>query len=93
HGHVLKIIIDNAAKTNAFSPEMLRELSDAMTLLDRDENLWVGVLCANGDDFTAGLDMPKFFGPKATVKPLPEGNIDPFGLRSRCRKPIVSAVQ
>ncbi|MFX8270394.1 enoyl-CoA hydratase, partial [Acinetobacter baumannii] len=67
--------------------------SDAMTLLDRDENLWVGVLCANGDDFTAGLDMPKFFGPKATVKPLPEGNIDPFGLRSRCRKPIVSAVQ
>lgn len=93
HGHVLKIIIDNAAKKNAFSPEMMRELSDAMTLLDRDENLWVGVLCANGDDFTAGLDMPKFFGPKATVKPLPEGNIDPFGLRSRCRKPIVSAVQ
>lgn len=93
HGNVLKIIIDNAAKKNAFSPEMMRELSDAMTLLDRDENLWVGVLCANGDDFTAGLDMPKFFGPKATVKPLPEGNIDPFGLRSRCRKPIVSAVQ
>jgi len=93
HGHVLKIVIDNAAKKNAFSPEMMRELSDAMTLLDRDENLWVGLLCANGDDFTAGLDMPKFFGPKATVKPLPEGNIDPFGLRSRCRKPIVTAVQ
>ena len=93
HGHVLKIIIDNAAKKNAFSPEMMRELSDAITLLDRDENLWVGLLCANGEDFTAGLDMPKFFGPKATVKPLPEGNIDPFGLRSRCRKPIVTAVQ
>lgn len=93
HGHVLKIVIDNAAKKNAFSPEMMRELSDALTLLDGDENLWVGLLCANGADFTAGLDMPKFFGPKATVKPLPEGNIDPFGLRSRCRKPIVTAVQ
>lgn len=93
HGHVLKIVIDNAAKKNAFSPEMMLQLSDAMTLLDKDENLWVGLLCANGDDFTAGLDMPKFFGPKATAKPIPEGNIDPFGLKNRCRKPIVTAVQ
>jgi enoyl-CoA hydratase/carnithine racemase len=37
--------------------------------------------------------MPKFFGPAATVQPLPEGNIDPFGLRRVCRKPIVTAVQ
>jgi len=37
--------------------------------------------------------MPKFFGPKATVKPRPEGNIDPFGLANRCRKPLVTAVQ
>ena len=83
HGHVLKIVIDNAVKKNSFSPEMMAELSEAMTLLDRDESLWVGVLCAVGDDFTAGLDMPKFFGPKATVKPRPEGNIDPFGLANR----------
>ena len=93
HGHVLKIVIDNPTKKNSFSPEMMEQLSDAMTLLDRDENLWVGVLCANGSDFTAGLDMPKFFGPKATVKPRKEGNIDPFGLANRCRKPIVTAVQ
>jgi enoyl-CoA hydratase len=93
HGQVLKIVIDNVAKKNSFSPEMMAELSEAMTLLDRDENLWVGLLCALGDDFTAGLDMPKFFGPKATVKPRKEGNIDPFGLSNRCRKPIVTAVQ
>jgi enoyl-CoA hydratase len=93
HGHVLKIVIDNVAKKNSFSPEMMEQLSEALTLLDRESDLWVGVLCANGDDFTAGLDMPKFFGPKATAKPRPEGNIDPFGLDNRCRKPIVSAVQ
>lgn len=92
-GHVLKITIDNARKKNAFVPEMMAQLSDALTLLDRDDDLWVGVLCAEGDHFTAGLDMPKFFGPGATAKPLPEGNIDPFGLQSRCRKPIVTAVQ
>lgn len=93
HGRILKVVIDNPAKRNAFSPEMRLELSEALTELDRDEDLWVGVLCAEGDHFTAGLDMPKFFGPNATAKPLPEGNIDPFGLASRCRKPIVTAVQ
>jgi enoyl-CoA hydratase/carnithine racemase len=93
HGHILKVVIDNAAKRNAFSPDMMRQLSDALTHLDRTEELWVGVVCAEGDHFTAGLDMPKFFGPTATAKPIPEGNIDPFGLGRRCRKPIVTAVQ
>lgn len=93
HERILKITIDNAAKKNAFSPEMMEQLADALTLLDRDPSLWVGVLCATGNDFTAGLDMPKFFGPTATRRPLAEGKIDPFGLKSRCRKPIVTAVQ
>src|SRR5215471_21787495 len=93
HDHILKIVIDNPAKKNAFSPEMMAQLSDALTLLDRDDGLWVGVVCAAGDNFTAGLDMPKFFGPNATRKPLAAGNIDPFGMANRCRKPIVTAVQ
>lgn len=92
-GRVLKITIDNAAKKNAFSPEMMQELSDALTELDGSDDLWAGVICAEGDHFTAGLDMPKFFGPSASAKPLPDGNIDPLGLKSRCRKPIVTAVQ
>ena len=67
HGHVLKIVIDNTTKKNSFSPEMMAELSDAMTLLDRDDESLGRVCCARMDrHFTAGLDMPKFFGPKAT---------------------------
>ncbi|HEX7887382.1 MAG TPA: crotonase/enoyl-CoA hydratase family protein [Phenylobacterium sp.] len=93
HGHILKIVIDNAAKMNAFSPEMMEELSDAFTVLDRDEDLWVGVLCSEGKHFTAGLDMPKFFGPTAVKMDRPAGNIDPFGLDNQCRKPIVTAIQ
>src|ERR1700747_3866344 len=80
HDHILKIVIDNPAKKNAFSPEMMAQLSDALTLLDRDDGLWVGVLCAARDNFTPGLDMPKFFGPNASRKPRPAGNIDPFGM-------------
>jgi 1,4-dihydroxy-2-naphthoyl-CoA synthase len=46
HGHVFKIIIDNVAKKNSFSPQMMAQMSDAMTLLDRTDDYWVGVLCA-----------------------------------------------
>lgn len=92
-GHVLIITIDNVAKKNAFTPEMMHELSDALTLLDRDDDLRVGVVSAAGGDFTAGLDMPKFFGPNVKRKPYPEGNVDPFGVVKACRKPIVTAVQ
>ena len=46
HDHILKIVIDNVAKKNAFSPEMMAQLSDALTLLENDDDLWVGVLCA-----------------------------------------------
>ena len=92
-GRILKIIIDNPAKKNSFQPQMMEQLSQALTLLDTDEALWCGVLCAEGDNFTAGLDMPKFFGPGAeAARPRPPGAIDPFGLGKLCRKPIVTAV-
>src|SRR5215475_1674554 len=93
HGHVFKIIIDNVAKKNSFSPEMMAQMSDAVTRLDRTDDYWVGVLCAEGPDFTAGLDMPKFFGPNAQKMEQKPGNIDAFALKGRCRKPIVTAVQ
>ncbi len=92
-GRVLKITIDNAAKRNAFSPQMMLQMAEALTDLDRDEGLWVGVVCGEGDHFTAGLDMPKFFGPGAAPPPIPDDHIDPFGLRNTCRKPVVTAVQ
>ena len=93
HGRIFKIIIDNASQKNSFSPLMMAQMSDALTVLHNNDALWVGVVCAEGSDFTAGLDMPKFFGPKAEKWDLKEGNIDVFGLANRCRKPIVTAVQ
>lgn len=90
---VLRIVIDNPAKKNAFSPAMMEQLSDALTELHENDDLWVGLITAEGADFTAGLDMPKFFGPGAGKRAPKEGNVDVFGLRKRCAKPIVTAVQ
>ncbi len=41
---------------------------------------------------TAGLDMPKFFGPTATAKPIPKDQVDPFALQRRTTKPVISVV-
>ena len=90
---IFKIIIDNPAKKNAFSPAMMEQLSDALTELHNNDDYWIGVICAEGKDFTAGLDMPKFFGPTAEKRVFKEGNVDVFGLQKRCKKPIVTAVQ
>lgn len=92
-GRVMKITIDNPAKKNSFIPEMMADLSNALTELNNNNDLWVGVLCAVGDHFTAGLDMTKFFGPGAEARTFEDGKIDPFGLRNVCKKPIITAVQ
>jgi enoyl-CoA hydratase/carnithine racemase len=90
---ILKITIDNVEKRNAFVPEMMQQLSAALTELDGNADLRVGVLCAEGEHFTAGLDMPKFFGPGAESMSAPPESIDPFQLAKVCRKPLVTAVQ
>lgn len=92
-GRVFRITIDNPAKKNAFSPQMMEQLSDALTELHNNDDYWVGVICAEGADFTAGLDMPKFFGPSAEKRVQKPDNVDVFGLAKRCRKPIVTATQ
>jgi enoyl-CoA hydratase/carnithine racemase len=93
HGRVLRIEVDNAAKRNAFTPSMMAALSDAFTAFDCDDEHWVAVLSFAGDHTTAGLDMPKFFGPKREPRDSPAGNVDPFALKRRTLKPVVAAVQ
>jgi len=92
-GRILKITIDNVEKRNSFVPEMMSQLSAGLTLLDEDPELWVGVLCAEGEHFTAGLDMPKFFGPGASPQQTSSGSVDAFQLSRSCRKPLITAVQ
>ena len=64
-GAVFVITVDRVAKRNAFTPEMFDGLARAMEELDRNPALWVGVIAFAGDHTTAGLDLPKFFGPGA----------------------------
>ena len=70
HDRIFKIIIDNPAKKNAFSPVMMEQLSDALTELHNNDSYWVGVICAEGKDFTAGRNGVAM-APRACCKHFP----------------------
>jgi enoyl-CoA hydratase len=94
-GRVLVIGIDRAKKRNAFSVKMYKELSLAYARLADDDELWAGVLYAEGDHFTGGLDLGEFAAEFSEGRlPYPEGSVDPMRLTGRpLDKPVVAAVQ
>src|SRR4051812_33705726 len=63
--HILVMTVDRVEKKNAFTPKITAELEDALTRLDDDPDLFVGVLTFAGDHTTAGLEMPLFFTDEA----------------------------
>jgi enoyl-CoA hydratase/carnithine racemase len=94
-GNLFHIVLDRASKMNAFDLRMLRELADAVTEYESDESLRCAVLCANGDNFTSGLDLAEVGPVVRSGAPLfPQGGIDVLGLgEPRRKKPLVMAVQ
>lgn len=94
-GHILLIVIDRPEKYNGFTPKMFIELAKAYTKLEKEHDLRVGVLCAEGKHFTAGLDLPKMAPLRAEGRPLfPPGEVDPVNLRAPLRtKPLIAAMK
>jgi enoyl-CoA hydratase/carnithine racemase len=94
-GRVFLIGIDRPRKLNGFSPKMLGELATAFTAFEQDAEAWVGLLFAEGRNFTAGLELDKVapvMRERGSV--FPAGLIDPLMLRPPLRtKPLVCAVQ
>lgn len=93
--HLLLIGIDRPEKRNGFTPKMFAELASAYTRLENDPELRCGVLYAEGDHFTAGLDMPKCAPLRKEGRPyIPPTEVDPFNLREPIRtKPMVVAMK
>jgi enoyl-CoA hydratase len=93
-GDVFVIVIDRPKKLNGFSAIMLDELSAAYSAMERDPNVRCGLLCAEGKNFTAGLELNRLSHRLAEGKPLfPDEEVDPVNLRRLRTKPLVAAVQ
>lgn len=94
-GAVRLIGIDRPAKLNGFTPKMLREYAYAMTDFDRDPKARCALVYAEGENFTAGLDLPKLAEIWARGEsPYPVDALDIWNLRPPFRrKPVVVAVK
>ena len=95
-GHILLIGFNRTDKRNAADWQLLSELSLAYGLLERDPDLWCGLVYAHGDHFTGGLDLADV-GPRIGADGLdivPEGGINPWQVSGQqLTKPVVIAVQ
>ncbi len=95
-GHIFHIELTRPEKYNALSVEMYHQLGRYLAEMDADPDIRVGVLSAQGRNFTAGVELDQWAEPFGSGKPFPvgEGEIDPFGLTGeRHRKPLVMAAQ
>lgn len=96
-GHILLIGLNRPAKRNAFDLEMLEQLASAYAELEDNAEVRCGVLFAEGEVFTAGLDLANV-APKVVengILSYAETSVDPLGLNGTRRrtKPMVAAVQ
>jgi enoyl-CoA hydratase len=96
NGQILLIRINRPKKYNALSVAMYHDLGRALARLNRDRELRVAVIHAEGKHFTAGVELnlwaPILAGGKPI--PIPPDEIDPFGVSGeRHAKPLVIAVQ
>src|SRR4051812_8448957 len=95
-GHLWLMGLNRPAKRNAFDPAMFFELAEAYGELERNPDLWCGVVFAHGKDFSAGIDLAAFaplFENGGDPFALRPGTVDPFQLRNHLSKPLVMAVQ
>jgi enoyl-CoA hydratase len=96
--HIMLIEIDRPKKYNAMTREMYTQMAQAYYKLDQDDNLWVGVVYANGPHFTSGLELTDWSDSFMNGEGFPlagDKEIDPFYMMNekRCRKPLIYAVQ
>jgi enoyl-CoA hydratase len=92
HENVGLITLHRPDVLNALSPELMRELGEALLAYDADDGIGAIVLTGNEKAFAAGADIKEM---------QPKGFVDVFmedflaaeaAIISRCRKPIIAAV-
>ncbi|MGP5312708.1 crotonase/enoyl-CoA hydratase family protein [Psychrobacter faecalis] len=94
-GYICLIGLNRADKRNAFDSHMIKQLSEALTRYENDENLRCALIFAHGEHFTAGLDLMELQDKwDKGVFEFNDNEIDPWGIGGKLRsKPVVVAVQ
>ena len=94
-GYICLIGLNRADKRNAFDSHMIKQLSEALTCYESDDNLRCALIFAHGEHFTAGLDLMELQDKwDKGAFDFNDNEIDPWGIGGKLRsKPVVVAVQ
>ena len=94
-GYICLIGLNRADKRNAFDSHMIKQLSEALTRYENDDNLRCALIFAHGKHFTAGLDLMELQDKwDKGAFDFNDNEIDPWGIGGKLRsKPVVVAVQ
>ncbi len=57
--NIFYIGIDRPKKLNGFTPEMFREMAQAYTEYEKNDEAYCAIVFSHGPHFTAGIDLPK----------------------------------
>jgi enoyl-CoA hydratase/carnithine racemase len=96
-GHVLEITLNRPEAMNALSPEMTRDLTEALTAFDKDDSLRVALITGAGERaFCAGADLGRMQqsleSQPATTTPRAESPGGPSFVALELSKPVVGAI-
>ncbi len=94
-GHVFLIGVHRASKMNAFTWDMLCDLSRAFGEYETNDDLRCAVVYAAGEHFTSGLDLVDVAPHVSMGEPyFEDGGVDPWGVHGpMLSKPLLMAVQ
>jgi enoyl-CoA hydratase len=85
-GRVLLITLNRPAARNSINGELAHKFAAAITRLDEDPGLTVGVIAGAGTGFSAGMDL-KAFAKGEDISPLT------LFLRNGAKKPLIAAIE
>jgi enoyl-CoA hydratase len=93
-GGVARIVLDRAKARNALNLPMCEQLREAFIAADRDPDVRVVILTANGSVFCAGADLKERQGKdEAWVRQRREASFAAYETIEKCRKPVMAVVQ
>ncbi|GIV34453.1 MAG: enoyl-CoA hydratase [Chitinophagales bacterium] len=93
--HVLTITLNRPEKKNAMNPVMMHEIVYALNYAHYNHDVWVVVIKANGDVFSAGADLKAFAGAadeKKSTIPEPPSQVAIGDAFNHLHKPCIARV-
>lgn len=99
-GHIGHLILARPERLNAMDRSFFRSMAEAMEFIQKDDEIWVVIISAEGKAFSAGTDLKELgnllsgvgakdrHGLKDLIKELQAG----FNAIEECNRPIIAAI-